>query len=271
MHATASRRLHLLPQPALPTLFRFQQSDGLAATACVPDVLRLPKGKPLHFTARSHPQTHGKNGTSARAPAFAQPFPPAHTPVCPKTAFISANARLPLSGRRRQAPAAKHPSLRLDDCGLPAITTLFHPHRNIALTACRRVRRVSEPMDTSKTARRPPRSRLRRPFLPLGPPPQPGTTSAQRYRFPLLSGAAPFRRSSAVCPARRMPPRGRFRRLFAPPQNATKIPCGRMVSCTERRTQKKTARTRFSECTPSFGEKEEKRDENKSVRFPLSG
>ena len=149
MHATASRRLHLLPQPALPTLFRFQQSDGLAATACVPDVLRLPKGKPLHFTARSHPQTHGKNGTSARAPAFAQPFPPAHTPVCPKTAFISANARLPLSGRRRQAPAAKHPSLRLDDCGLPAITTLFHPHRNIALTACRRVRRVSEPMDTS--------------------------------------------------------------------------------------------------------------------------
>ena len=190
MHATASRRLHLLPQPALPTLFRFQQSDGLAATACVPDVLRLPKGKPLHFTARSHPQTHGKNGTSARAPAFAQPFPPAHTPVCPKTAFISANARLPLSGRRRQAPAAKHPSLRLDDCGLPAITTLFHPHRNIALTACRRVRRVSEPMDTSKTARRPPRSRLRRPFLPLGPPPQPGTASAQRYRFPLLSGAA---------------------------------------------------------------------------------
>ena len=142
-------------------------------------------------------------------------------------------------------------------------------------------------MDTSKTARRPPRSRLRRPFLPLGPPPQPGTTSAQRYRFPLLSGAAPFqrhpfpaqllsgaapfRRSSAVCPARRMPPRGRFRRLFAPPQNATKIPCGRMVSCTERRTQKKTARTRFSECAPSFGEKEEKRDENKSVRFPLSG
>lgn len=82
---------------------------------------------------------------------------------------------------------------------------------------------------------------------------------------------APFRRSSAVCPARRMPPCGRFRRLFAPPQNATKIPCGRMVSCTERRTQKKTARTRFSECAPSFGEKEEKRDENKSVRFPLSG
>lgn len=109
MHATASRRLHLLPQPALPTVFRFQQSDGLAATACVPDVLRLPKGKPLHFTARSHPQTHGKTGTSARAPAFAQPFPPAHTPVCPKTAFISANARLPLSGRRRQAPVAKHP------------------------------------------------------------------------------------------------------------------------------------------------------------------
>ena len=204
MHATASRRLHLLPQPALPTLFRFQQSDGLAATACVPDVLRLPKGKPLHFTARSHPQTHGKNGTSARAPAFAQPFPPAHTPVCPKTAFISANARLPLSGRRRQAPAAKHPSLRLDDCGLPAITTLFHPHRNIALTACRRVRRVSEPMDTSKTARRPPRSRLRRPFLPLGPPPQPGTASAQRYRFPLLSGAAPFRRSSFPAQLRRL-------------------------------------------------------------------
>ena len=190
MHATASRRLHLLPQPALPTLFRFQQSDGLAATACVPDVLRLPKGKPLHFTARSHPQTHGKNGTSARAPAFAQPFPPAHTPVCPKTAFISANARLPLSGRRRQAPAAKHPSLRLDDCGLPAITTLFHPHRNIALTACRRVRRVSEPMDTSKTARR--------------PPPQPGTASAQRYRFPLLSGAAPFRRSSFPAQLRRL-------------------------------------------------------------------
>lgn len=91
------------------------------------------------------------------------------------------------------------------------------------------------------------------------------------FPAPPLSGAAPFRRSSAVCPARRMPPCGRFRRLFAPPQNATKIPCGCMVSCTERRTQKKTARTRFSECAPSFGEKEEKRDENKSVRFPLSG
>ena len=55
-------------------------------------------------------------------------------------------------------------------------------------------------MDTSKTARRPPRSRLRRPFLPLGPPPQPGTTSAQRYRFPLLSGAAPFRRRPFPAP-----------------------------------------------------------------------
>ena len=103
-----------------------------------------------------------------------------------------------------------------------------------------------------------------------GPPPPNGIVF-RFYPAPPRSGAAPFRRSSAVCPARRMPPRGRFRRLFAPPQNATKIPCGRMVSCTERRTQKKTARTRFSECAPSFGEKEEKRDENKSVRFPLSG
>ncbi len=103
-----------------------------------------------------------------------------------------------------------------------------------------------------------------------GPPPPNGIVF-RFYPAPPLSGAAPFRRSSAVCTARRMPPRGRFRRLFAPPQNATKIPCGRMVSCTERRTQKKTARTRFSECAPSFGEKEEKRDENKSVRFPLSG
>ena len=83
------------------------------------------KGKPLHFTARSHPQTHGKTGTSTRAPAFARPFPPAHTPVCPKTAFISAYDSLPLSGRRRQAPAAKHPSLRDDDSGLLAITSLF--------------------------------------------------------------------------------------------------------------------------------------------------
>ena len=134
------------------------------------------------------------------------PTVPARPHACLSENRLSqaANARLPLSGRRRQAPAAKHPSLRLDDCGLPAITTLFHPHRNIALTACRRVRRVSEPMDTSKTARRPPRSRLRRPFLPLGPPPQPGTASAQRYRFPLLSGAAPFRRSSFPAQLRRL-------------------------------------------------------------------
>ena len=94
------------PRPAFPMFYGFQRQ---AASLHGP------------FPSADARQT----GTSTRAPAFARPFPPAHTPVCPKTAFISANARLPLSGRRRQAPAAKHPSLRHDDCGLPAITTLF--------------------------------------------------------------------------------------------------------------------------------------------------
>lgn len=117
-------------------------------------------------------------------------------------------------------------------------------------------------------ALRPPHNRLHRPFLP--PDFAARTAPAARRRSRPARSRRPVR--GAVRSRRnRTTHRSPLRRLFAPPQNATKIPCGRMVSCAEGRTKKETARTRFSECAPSFGEKEEKRDENKSVRFPLSG
>lgn len=78
-----------------------------SAAACVPGVLRLSVSerasllRPLpSAAARQNRAVRRRGSPSACAPAFTRPFPfpPAHTPVCPKTAFISANA--PPSSKR---------------------------------------------------------------------------------------------------------------------------------------------------------------------------
>ena len=129
-------------------------------------------------------------------------------------------------------------------------------------------------------ARRPPRSRLRRPFLPPEPPPQPvrraSLQAARRVGAPPGGAASPRAaagRCAALCGAggtgRRTAVRyGGFLRRRRMRQKSR---AGVWYPVRKGGQKKETARTRFSECAPSFGEKEEKRDENKSVRFPLSG
>lgn len=84
------------------------------------------KGKPLHFTARSHPADARQNRDEYPCACLC-PTVPARPYACLSENRFHKRKRPPSSKRAPpdKRPAAKHPSLRHDDCGLPAITTLF--------------------------------------------------------------------------------------------------------------------------------------------------